>query len=266
MGTGAVEVKKTIKVVLVIMSMASMLALAACGNRDHAAAKKITSYLKTKYNETFVVDAIGGGYGTLTTNTLKAYVYPDGHPDRRFNVEITKDLDKVWDSYMNVLMAEKLDQQATELAQSIFQKQVWVKSYITNGGLSFPDTDLNDRTLSLTDYIKLKTTYVVVNVFIDAQAPADPATEAPYIDRMADAGLEMGMSELYVDVYYLKPDSFKGVRTRYLTDQDPLEFYLKKENTFSNGWTEVKEGKKKYTVEEIVKKFNTTLRDGQKNQ
>jgi len=248
--------KKAMKVVLAIMSMALMLALAACGNRDAAAAKKISSYLQGKYDETFVVDAIGGGYGTLTTNTLKAEVYPEGRPDRKFKVEITKDLDKVWDSYMNVLMAEKLDQQVAELAQSIFQKPVWVKSYITNGGLSFPDTDLNDRNISLIDYMNIKQTYVVANIFLDAQTPADSETEAPRIDQMADAGLKMGMEDLYVDVYYLKPEAFKTVNTKYDVEKEPMIFYAQQENCFSKGFTEVVKGQKKYTIDEIVNKFH----------
>uniref|UniRef100_A0A4Y8Q773 Uncharacterized protein n=2 Tax=Paenibacillus athensensis TaxID=1967502 RepID=A0A4Y8Q773_9BACL len=249
--------KKAVKVVLAIMSMASMLALAACGNKDAAAAKKMVDYLQLKYGETFVVDTIGGGYGTLTTNTLKAEVYPEGHPDRKFQVEISKDLDKVWDSYMNVIMAEKLDQQLAERAQVIFQKPAWVKSYLTNGGLSFPDTDLNDKDMSVSDYVKKKRTYVVANIFLDAGGPAVPAAAAPLIDQMADAGLQMGMDDLYVDVYYLKPAAFQSVAANYSKEKDPMVFYAQKENCFSKGFTEVVEGQKKYSLNEIIEKFHS---------
>jgi len=249
-----------VKAVLAIMSITSLLALTACGSKDQAAAKKITSYLNSKYNETFVVDAIGGGYGTLTTNTLKAEVYPEGQPERKFKVEITKDLSKVWDSYMNVLMTEKLDVKATELAREIFQKPVWVKSQVGNFGLSFPDTSLHDKNMSLSDYLQSQRADLTIEIYIDSGSDIDTSLETRYVKQFADQCMTAGMKDGYIDIFYLHTLAFQNIQQVYVKQENPIKYYQQDENSYNDTWTQIADGKLQQSADEITSNFRKKTR------
>ena len=65
------------KVMILLMGILSAVLLTACRANDKTAEQEILGALNQKYGEEFVVVAIGGGYGTITTNILKVECYPN---------------------------------------------------------------------------------------------------------------------------------------------------------------------------------------------
>jgi len=234
------------KVVLIIMSIFSLLNTTACINKDKAAAGKIEKFLEEKYGEEFVVYAIGGGYGTLTTNTLKADVYAKSRPDKMFDVEITKDLETIWDKYMNVLMEEKLDKVVTEMAKPIFGEELYVKTIIVSGGLSFPDIDLNDRNMDPIEYTALKSnTSEIIEIYVKTELEIDKKLEVNNIDRLADRYIKSGMRNVILNVFYIKSDYYKELPEILDTiEEDPLIYFEDKNKAYNVVWMEIEDFQK----------------------
>lgn len=189
------------KVVLFFMSIFSMILSAACSDQDKASVEKIEQTLKDKYGEEFTVEEIGGGYGTLTTNTLKAIASPKAAPEKKFEVEVTKDLDKVWDRYMNVIMSEKMDPGAARMAKSVFGQYVWVKTNISSRGISFPDRDLNNQKMDTKEYLQTQTDVsALIDVFIKSDGNIDIKTEAGKLEKFADEIIAFGTKNANISV------------------------------------------------------------------
>jgi len=84
-----------------------------------------------------------------------------------FKVEISKDLETVWDSYMNVVVAEKLDGIVIELAKPLFGEDIGVTTDFDSGGFAMPDPELTDRDLPIKDCYYYS---ALINVFIKRYA------------------------------------------------------------------------------------------------
>jgi hypothetical protein len=254
--------RKMQKVVLIFMGIFSMILASACGDQDKEAVEKIEQALKEKYGEEFTVEKIGGGYGTVTTNTLKAIVSPKAAPENKFDVEVTKDLDKVWDKYMNVVMAEKMDEVANGMANTLFGNGVWVKSHFTSRGLLFPDNKLNDKNMDVEEYIKLNPDMdVMVDVFVKADTEVDINKQAKLIDKMADELLQTGVKYGGVSSYYVKPDTFNNIKTEYANAAagselgSVIEYFSSDERSFNDSYVFITEYKKEQSLEEIKTKL-----------
>ncbi len=250
--------RKMQKVVLIFMGIFSMILASACGDQDKEAVEKIEQSLKEKYGEEFTVEKIGGGYGTVTTNTLKAIVSPKSAPEKKFDVEITKDLDKVWDKYMNVVMAEKMDEVANGMAKSVFGKEVWVKSHFTSRGLLFPDNKLNDKNLNVEEYIKLNPDMdVMLDIFVKADTEVDINKQAQMIDKMADELLKEGVKYGGVSAYYVKPETFNNIQIEYSNAEagnelgSVIEYFSSEERSFNDSYVFITEYEKEQSLEEI---------------
>ncbi len=139
-----------------------------CGSepRDVKAAKKILSFLHEKYGEEFVLDGIGGGWGTMNNNTLKAIVYPKKDETMRVKVEITEDLKEVYDKYLNKAVAQNNEPLIQEMARSI-----WPDSKITvanDTGLVYPEH--SDTAMSYEQFLELYPTNVlVITVYLNSE-------------------------------------------------------------------------------------------------
>lgn len=55
----------------------------------------------------------------MNSNTLKAIVYPKQDESIRVAVEITKDLNKVYDKYLNGAVAKAVEKPIEQLAKTI---------------------------------------------------------------------------------------------------------------------------------------------------
>lgn len=235
--------RKFVKVVLIVMSIISTVSLVACGNKDKAAEKVILKQLKSKYNEEFVVDSIGGGYGTLTTNTLKAECYPKGYQNKKFKVEITKDLKTVWDSYMNVVMAEKLDKVMEEIAKKNFG-QVTVKTMFDTR-MAFPEA--SDKGMSLKEYYKATPVLdALIFIFIKCDSDINTTKEAEKIKSLSADMINEGINNSIINIFYMKPDIFNNAGSDYYKLKDIKEiykYYTDASRGINNSWVEIEQGK-----------------------
>jgi hypothetical protein len=251
--------RKMQKVVLIFMGIFSMILASACGDQDKEAVEKIEQSLKEKYGEEFTVEKIGGGYGTVTTNTLKAIVSPKSAPEKDFDVEITKDLDKVWDKYMNVIMTEKLDMKARELASGVFGDQLIVKSSLSSKGLAFPDDEMNDKTIDVVDYLKQQTDLAaVVEVIIKRNTAIDSKEEAERVASFANKLEEIGTKSAYVDVYYVGEEQFvEHLKRDYKHTSEIVDYFADSAPSYTNLWVEIKDSNQNQTVAEIISNMRT---------
>jgi len=150
------------------MLIVLMFSVMGCGSepRDVKAAKKILSFLHEKYGEEFVLDGIGGGWGTMNNNTLKAIVYPKKDETMRVKVEITEDLKEVYDKYLNKAVAQNNEPLIQEMARSI-----WPDSKITvanDTGLVYPEH--SDTAMSYEQFLELYPTNVlVITVYLNSE-------------------------------------------------------------------------------------------------
>ncbi|MCD1260069.1 hypothetical protein B5M42_014740 [Paenibacillus athensensis] len=110
-----------------------------------------------------------------------------------------------------VLVVEKIlgghmasREEATELARTVFQTPVWVKCLVGNFGLSFPDTSLHDREMSLTDYFGSQRTDVTIEVYVDSDSDIDSSLETDAVKQVADQCMAVGMKDGYIDIFYLR--------------------------------------------------------------
>ena len=224
-------------------------------NKDKAAAEKIEKFLEEKYGEEFVVYAIGGGYGTLTTNTLKADVYAKSRPDKMFDVEITKDLETIWDKYMNVLMEEKLDKVVTEMAKPIFGEEIYVRTAYSLGGLVFPDIELNDRDMDPIEYSKHKKKAIeVIDLFIKTEKNIVKFEEAEKIVDFAELLNNKGLQNVDITFFYIKPSEFENLDNELESIDNEIEYFSNSKKAFNVTWIE-REYLKKDSIEDVVNNF-----------
>ncbi|MEI7024797.1 hypothetical protein [Paenibacillus sp. y28] len=238
--------------VLGIMLLLSLVLLGACAPQNRRAAERIEAYLQSKYGEPFIVEAIGGGFGSMTTNTLKAEVHLKASPDKRFKAEITKDFEIVWDSYMNVIMAEKLDRTVTEMAEPLFGQKVWVKSFFDSGALSYPAMELNDMNISLRDYRYYS---AVMKIFVQSDPPFDADVQARRLDALVKGLVEQGMKRALISTLFIYPEQFDRLQTT-LAEEENIYTYFKNQNRSLNiVTTEIKNFNQVDDVEQIKARF-----------
>ncbi len=178
----------TTRKVLTLMLILSMFSIMGCGSesRDEKAAKKIVSSLQEKYGEEFVLDSIGGGWGTMNNNTLKAIVRPKNDETINIRVEITKDLKKVYDNYLNQVVAKNDEPIIDEMVKSIWPDGKVIVANET--GLVYPEH--NDTKMSYEQFLKLYPTNTqVISVYLNSDN---------YVDSKGDMNQDLEM-EKYMD-------------------------------------------------------------------
>jgi hypothetical protein len=250
--------KKFFKVMLLIIGIFSMILSAACSDQGKAAVEKIEQSLKEKYGEEFKVEKIGDGYGTVTTNTLKALVSSKVDPNKNFDVEITKDLNKVWDKYMNVVMSEKMDPSATKMAESVFGQEVWVKSNLSSRGHSFPDANLNDPKMEVKEYLGSQSDVsVLLDIFIKSDGKVDVEKEAVKLELLADELIAFGTKNANISVYYIDESQFSKIESEYSAQGERVFKYFSEDGrSYYTTWMEIEDSNKQQSLAEITQNFS----------
>ncbi|MCA1030225.1 hypothetical protein LCL95_04130 [Bacillus timonensis] len=246
-----------IKVVLISMSVFSGLLMAACADKDKVTVEKIENFLQEKYGEEFVVDRIGGGYGTLTTNTVKAIVYPKESPYKKFNVEITKDTETIWDSYLNIIKGEEVDHTLNPVARKIFEGDLTLKTYLHSPpGFNSNSDSTEMLNIPLEDYLSTKID-VSIYVFVKSDGKEDVKNQADKMISFANRCLSFGIKEAYVRFFYLTPALFQEIEVQKDTLYQHREsnIYYSEKST-SSTWLQIKGGKVLQTTEEIISNFS----------
>ncbi|WML60554.1 hypothetical protein [Neobacillus sp. PS2-9] len=239
------------------MSVFTLLTLAACNEKNLEAAKTIQQKLKEKYGQEFVVDRIGGGYGTLHSNTLKAIVYPKETVSKKFSVEITMDLNNMWDSYMNIVMAEKLDTEVRKLVDHYFDDPYHQKTYLSSTGMSFPDQSLTDRGISIKTYLK-NNSEVIIYFFVKCDKEVNLTNLAERLHEFANEAISLGVKEAYIRLFLVKPATYQQIdqKQELLIDSiEAYDYYSKKDHTYQHSWLTIENSIILESAEDIQRNF-----------
>jgi hypothetical protein len=239
------------------MGVFTLLSIAACSDQDKKAAKAIEQHLNEKYGEEFAVDAIGGGYGTLNTNTLQAIVYPKSDSFKKFKVEITKDLTTIWDSYMEIVMGEKLDKEVRETSKKYINMEYRVKSYFSTPGMSFPNQKWNSKELAVKEYFT-EDTDVSIYFFLKSDGVVDRSEQADKIHLMANEVLSLGVKDAYIRLFYVKPTVFQkidGQQELLFNNDETYNYFSEKENSYLHSWLRIENAVLLHSIEDIKGHF-----------
>lgn len=227
------------RMVLIVM-MITLLSLFGCENKEQKAAKKIVEALEQKYGEEFVLDSIGGGYGTMNSNTFKAMVHPKKDKTLRFSVEITKDLNQVYDKYLNQVVARNAQQPIEEMAQTIWPDARVIVANDTV--LTFPEhTDLNMSYVEFLGLYSMNTQLIDVYLnserYVDNEGNMNQDIEFENYMTFAQLLSEHKYVKSLVSIIYLSPDAYSRFDEAKNSDVIVSYFYRdeeKKEGKLNN--------------------------------
>ncbi|MCI3920630.1 hypothetical protein MO973_10335 [Paenibacillus sp. TRM 82003] len=221
------------RMVLAAMIAIPLLSVFGCASQGQKAEQRILEALETKYGEEFALDAIGGGYGTMNSGTLKAVVHPKRDSSMRFDVEITKDLERVYDNYLNVTLMKRTEGPIQELANQVWED---AKVQVANNdtGLIYPDEA--DLAMTYAEFVKLyPNNWQLVDVILDAERYIEDdgsMNEAQEIDRYsAFAALlaDHGYVRSSVSVMYVSSSSYARMAEAERSDRSIVRLFEKEE-------------------------------------
>lgn len=180
-------------------------------NKYEDAANRIEEALQQKYGEEFVVEKIGGGFGTVNTNTIKSMASPKSDPSINFQVEITKDLEKVYDKYLNELVAQTNVKPIEEMARKFWSD---AKVTITNDTVWTYPTHV-DRDMTYEEFLKLYPSNTqLISVFVNSENymnemnEMDEDSELLRYQQFAKVLVESGNLKTRFNVKYLSLDAY----------------------------------------------------------
>ena len=213
---------KLIKKAVLLIIMAASMFNGGCMSQDEKAEKVILETLEKKYGEEFVLEGIGGGWGTMNNNTLKAYCYPKRDKTLSFYVEITKDLEKVYDDYLNICVGRNSVEPIEKLAQT-----VWSESRVDVANdtiLSYPTH--TDTTMSFQEFYKLYPhNWQLIDVFVKAPETVDVEAEVDRFEKFAELLKENKFLKSSITIVYLKPGAYEKYDEVLRTEPYILDYY-----------------------------------------
>lgn len=142
--------RRLAKVVLIIMSISSIFNTLGCQKQEDDKTI-IERALKEKYNQEFVLDRIGGNLGEEPLENNKGYAYSVDEPNRLFSVQINTNTSKTIDSYMDVLMAIKQEEQLRKTGDEYFNN-ISIRSRFNSYWL---ELDIPNKDILPTEYMEL---------------------------------------------------------------------------------------------------------------
>jgi len=257
----------TKKVVLILMVFLSIFSMFGCESKDEKAAKRIVEALQEKYGKEFVVDSIGGGWGTMNSNTLKAIVKPKNDPSINVAVEITKDLKDVYDNYLNQAIAKAAVQPISEMANSIWgESRVEVSN---DTGMTYPEH--SDTNMSYEQFLKLypmnrQLVEVFLNCerYIDGNGGMDQQAEIDKFKTFAQKLADHKYMRSSIYIWYITPDAYDRFDEAINSDMSVLDYYKDEEEkqgklnvVTANGIKIDNQGRIVTTNEEMYESFDT---------
>jgi len=118
-------------VIVLSLGLAGFVA-AACQPQMQQASELIAAKLNEKYGQEFVVQDMGGGYGSLDNTTWKATVYPKDDPSLTFTATVKKDLSVVQDYYLGATVARELEKSLENDIQQMTGSASIVRIHLTD--------------------------------------------------------------------------------------------------------------------------------------
>jgi len=220
------------KVVLILLLSLSIFSMIGCESKDEKAAKRIVESLQEKYGKEFVVDSIGGGWGTMNSNTLKAIVKPKDDLSIRVAVEITKDLKDVYDDYLNEAVAKAAVEPITEMANSIWGES---RVEVTNDtGMTYPEH--SDTNMSYEQFLKLYPmnwqlvkVYLNCERYIDSNGDMDQQGEIGKYKAFAKKLADNKYMRSSISIWYITPDAYDRFDEAKNSDSTVINYFKDEE-------------------------------------
>ncbi|MBH5320064.1 hypothetical protein I6N90_19870 [Paenibacillus sp. GSMTC-2017] len=252
------------------MMLLPLIAIIGCGsepkeNKYDKASARILEALEEKYGEKFEMDKIGGAFGTVNSNTIKAIVRPKKDSRIMVEVEITKDLKDVYDKYLNETVARSNEQPIEELA-----KQIWpdARVALTNDTVWTYPTQ-SDTSMSYEEFVKLYPTnwqlvfvYINTSKYVDIKGELNEDAELKKYKQFKELLVNNKYIRSSVGIDYLSEDAYLRIDEILNTHAVPGIVFTKEEevDTKVNYLTQVgfhilEQGELKETDEEIKEYF-----------
>lgn len=199
------------KAVLIPMAFLTLFSLFGCGKpRDERAAEEILKSMQEKYSEEFVLDGIGGSWGTMNNNTLKAIVRPKEDPTLKVPVEITKDFKEMYDLYLNMRVARNEEPKIETLART-YWPDANIEIY-NDTKLTYPVE--NDTSMTYPDFAQrypmntqIISVYLDASQYLDGQGNMDQQAEVNKYLEFADVLADHHYINSRVSMVYLTPEA-----------------------------------------------------------
>lgn len=249
------------------MTLLLLMGLFGCGggSREEKAEKRILEAMQEKYGKEFVLDSIGGSWGTMNNNTLKAVVRPADDNTLKVPVEITKDLKDVYDMYLNQAVARNEQPKIEAIA-----KQFWPDSKIVISNdtkLMYPED--NNTSMSYKEFLEknpnntmLIKVYVNGDPYVDNKGGMNEESEMSNYKSFADLIIKAGYVSSSVSFIYATPDMYNRFEEALKSSNTVDRYFdLEKEKTGTpyditrTGYKINKEGKVVESEEEIQEYF-----------
>lgn len=194
------------KVILGGMIMMMAIGQAGCGMSNQKAQKIILEKLEEKYGEPFVVAAIGESWGAMNSSTIKGNCYPEADSSRRFQVEINRDTEIVYDKYLNKVVGKNEEENIEALVS-----QVWEESIIqvTNDtGMVYPEE--NNKEMTFKEFLEsYPSDWQLVHIYIKGKVNVDIEEELNKYDKLAQLFIDKGYIKTHISIDYLSEQGYE---------------------------------------------------------
>lgn len=201
MGTGKMR-----KLILGGIMMMMLVGQTGCGMSNEKAEKIILEKLEEKYGEPFVVAAIGENWGAMNSSTIKGNCYPEADSSRRFQVEINRDTEIVYDKYLNEVVGKNEEENIETLV-----KQVWEESIVqvTNDtGMVYPEE--SNKEMTFKEFLDLyPNDWQMVFIYIKGEVKVDIEEELDKYAKLAQLFIDRGYIKTYVSIDYLSEQGYE---------------------------------------------------------
>lgn len=218
------------------MTLLLLMGLFGCGggSREEKAEKRILEAMQEKYGKEFVLDSIGGSWGTMNNNTLKAVVRPADDDTLKVPVEITKDLKDVYDMYLNQAVARNEQPKIEAIGKKYWPEGQWV--VVNDTKLRYPEH--NDTSMPYTEFIKLYptntqivTTCLNIEDYMDSKGMIDTEAEVKKYIAYAKELAEQNYVSSQVSLLFLTPEALDKLEEAKRSEKSVLGFYMREQES-----------------------------------
>ncbi len=193
---------------LILGGMIMMMAIGqtGCGMSNQKAEKIILEKLEQKYGEPFVVAAIGESWGAMNSSTIKGNCYPEADSSRRFQVEINRNTEIVYDKYLNEVVGKNEEESIEALV-----KQVWEDSIIqvsNDTGMVYPEE--SNKEMTFKEFLELyPNDWQMVFIYIKGKVNVDIEEELNKYNKLAQLFVDKGYIKTHISINYLSEQGYE---------------------------------------------------------
>ena len=242
--------KKLKVLILIILSIFLVIGLLVLGNKilnkvgekivekskQNNYKTKTLEILKEKYGEEFAIKQTGGTFGA-TRNTRKLVCYPVNNPNDSFNVEVKRDLSKVYDEYFNRIMEHQLEDLVTPYAKEVFGDEVIVKAYLVGMFYEY-STDMDIKEYLEENNIP-KGLYLFINIDKNELSYEDSEKIKIFLEKIA---MTCFGNDISISFFFIKPDSYVKVEEEFYNEKKSdniWKFYLDRDKIITGAGFEI---------------------------